>query len=82
MRTKEIVWVLLSQCRHIGNCWNEVAEFAHGSEGSCAIADGRIFDAKGNLKWEYPRMEGGKRRNLHYGHQQEHHDLFAVLRQA
>jgi len=74
--------VLLSQCRHIGNCWNEVAEFAHGSEGSCAIGDGRIFDAKGNLKWEYPRKDGDKRRNLHDGHQQEHHDLFAALRRG
>ncbi|MEZ6034714.1 MAG: Gfo/Idh/MocA family oxidoreductase [Planctomycetaceae bacterium] len=73
---------LLSQCRHIGNCWNSVAEFAHGSEGSCALADGRIFDAKGNLKWEYPRKDGDKRRNLHDGHQQEHHDLFAALRRG
>lgn len=74
--------VLLSQCRHIQNCWSSVSEHAHGSEGSCNIGDGKIFDAKGNLKWEYPETEGGKRKNLHDGHQQEHHDLFAQIRRG
>jgi myo-inositol 2-dehydrogenase/D-chiro-inositol 1-dehydrogenase len=75
--------VLLSQCRHIGNCWNEVNEFAHGSDGSCDLGNGRIFDVKGKLKWEYPRAAGdGKRKNLHDGHQQEHHDLFAAIRRG
>ena len=75
--------VLLSQCRHIGNCWNEVNEFAHGSDGSCDLGNGRIFDTKGKLKWEYPRTsEDNKRKNLHDGHQQEHHDLFAAIRRG
>jgi len=75
--------VLLSQCRHIPNCWSEVNEFAHGSEGSCDIGNGRIFDTKGQVKWEYPRVDADKkRRNLHDGHQQEHHDLFAALRRG
>ena len=74
--------VLLSQCRHMSNCWNEVSEFAHGAEGSCDLANGRIFDTKGKLKWEYPRMDGDKRKNLHDGWQQEHHDLFAALRRG
>ncbi len=75
--------VLLSQCRHMGNCWNEVNEFAHGSEGSCDLGNGRIFDVKGKLKWEYPRAgTDGKRKNLHDGHQQEHHDLFAAIRRG
>ena len=28
--------VMLSQCRHIQNCWDQVAEFAHGSKGGRA----------------------------------------------
>jgi predicted dehydrogenase len=74
--------VLLSQCRHIGNCWNSVSEYAHGANGWCNIGDGQIFDAKGKLTWEYPKAEGGKRKNLHDGWQQEHHDLFAAIRKG
>ncbi|MFN9718849.1 MAG: Gfo/Idh/MocA family protein [Planctomycetota bacterium] len=75
--------VLLSQCRHIPNTWSAVSEYAHGSEGFCNIADGQIFDAKGKLTWEYPRKDdSGKRRNLHNGHQDEHHDLFAAIRRG
>ena len=65
--------VMLSQCRHIQKCWNKVDEFAHGSKGSCHIGGAKIFDAKGNLTWEYG--SGGRG-----GHQQEHHDLFADFR--
>ncbi len=75
--------VLLSQCRHMPNCWNSVSEYAHGSDGWCNIGDGRIYDAKGNLKWEYPRDgDGAKRINLHDGWQDEHHDLFASIRKG
>lgn len=74
--------ILLSQCRHIGNCWSSVSEYAHGANGWCNIGDGQIFDTKGNLVWEYPRTEDGKRKNLHDGHQQEHHDLFASIRRG
>jgi predicted dehydrogenase len=74
--------VLLSQCRHIENCWNSVSEYAHGATGWANIGDGQIFDTKGNLVWEYPRNEGGKRKNLHDGWQQEHHDLFAAIRRG
>ena len=75
--------VMLSQCRHIQKCWNRVSEYAHGANGSCNLADGQIFDAKGNLVWEYDRKDAdGKRRKLHDGHQQEHHDLFAAIRRG
>ena len=75
--------ILLSQCRHIANCWSSVSEYAHGSDGWCDIGDGRIFDTKGNLKWEFNRKDSsGKSLNLHDGHQQEHHDLFAALRRG
>lgn len=72
--------VMLSQCRHIENCWNQVDEYAHGANGFCHIGEGRIFDPKGKLIWEFPREENGRRKSLHDGHQQEHHDLFRVLR--
>ncbi len=72
--------VMLSQCRHITNCWNHVHEYAHGSDGWCNIADGVIYDAAGQVKWQFPREADGKKLNLHDGHQQEHHDLFAALR--
>ena len=63
---------MFSQCRHIKNTWGSVSEHAHGSEGYCNIGAGKIFDAKGELKWEFGK--GGRG-----GHQQEHHDLFADL---
>jgi myo-inositol 2-dehydrogenase/D-chiro-inositol 1-dehydrogenase len=75
---------LFSQCRHIENCWSEVNEFAHGSDGSCDIGNGVIRDAKGNVKWEFPRVDAAGKRiaGLHDGHQQEHHDLFAEIRKG
>ncbi|MEZ6130894.1 MAG: Gfo/Idh/MocA family oxidoreductase [Planctomycetaceae bacterium] len=71
--------VMLSQCRHIPDCWNKVDEFAHGSKGSCHIGGARIFDPKGKEVWRFEPNENtpGRGRN---GHQQEHHDLFADLR--
>ncbi len=75
--------VLLSQCRHMPNCWNSVSEYAHGANGWCNIGDGQIFDTKGKLVWEFPRKDdAGKRLNLHDGWQQEHHDLFAKIRKG
>lgn len=73
---------LLSQCRHIQNCWDSVNEYAAGSNGSCNIGDGIIYDPKGNVVWEFPKKDdnGRRRGGLHDGHQQEHHDLFADLR--
>jgi predicted dehydrogenase len=62
---------MLSQCRHIKNCWNSVSEHAHGSQGTANISGGEIVKADGT---KY-KSEGGRG-----GHQQEHHDLFADLR--
>ncbi|MCH2212507.1 MAG: Gfo/Idh/MocA family oxidoreductase [Fuerstiella sp.] len=64
---------LLSQCRHIPDCWNHVNEYAAGSQGAVDFGGAKIFDAKGRQVWEYG--SGGRG-----GHQQEHHDLFADLR--
>jgi len=66
--------VMLSQCRHIADCWNAVSEFAHGSQGYCDISGAKIYDNKGNRTW----MSKGERD----GWQQEHHDLFADLRKG
>lgn len=65
---------MYSQCRHIPDCWNSVSEHAHGTEGSADISGGKIYNRAGDLVW---KTEG--RRD---GHQQEHHDLFAVLRKG
>ncbi len=63
---------MFSQCRHIKNCWNNVSEHAHGSDGYCNISAAKIFDADGkNQRWQSQGSRGG--------HQQEHHDLFADL---
>ncbi|MCA9188896.1 MAG: Gfo/Idh/MocA family oxidoreductase [Pirellulaceae bacterium] len=64
---------MYSQCRHIPGCWNPVAEYCHGSNGSAAISDATIKDRNGETTWRYGRGGGD-------GHQQEHHDLFAKLR--
>ena len=64
--------ILLSQCRHIKNCWNSVSEHAHGTKGSSNISGASIF----NLAGEKTFQSNGKRG----GHQEEHHDLFRDLR--
>jgi predicted dehydrogenase len=64
---------MISQCRHIPDTWNSVNEYAHGTKGSCNIAGATIMDHNGQPVWSYGRGGGD-------GHQQEHHDLFAVIR--
>lgn len=66
---------MLSQCRHQRDCWNSVSEHVHGSKGYADISGGKIFDTKGNLIFK--SKEGKGQRG---GHQQEHHDLFADIR--
>lgn len=62
----------LSMCRHIKDCWNAVSEFAHGSKGWCDISGAKIYDRDNKLVW---KSEGNRN-----GHQEEHHDLFRLLR--
>jgi predicted dehydrogenase len=62
---------MLSQCRHIPNCANNVSEHAHGSEGYCDISAGRILDKSGTVTFETTGSRGG--------HQQEQLDLFRDL---
>jgi hypothetical protein len=65
---------MISQCRHIKGCWNNVSEHVHGTRGSANLS-GEIFDAKGDKIWAYGKGGGG-------GHQEEHFDLFAALRKG
>jgi len=64
---------MLSQCRHIPNCWNAVSEHVHGTKGSADVSGAKIVDLNGKVLFNYGRGGGD-------GHQQEHHDLFADLR--
>lgn len=66
---------MLSQCRHIPNTWSSVSEHAHGSKGTCDIGGGRITDNNGQQVWSYK-----PERKWPNGWQQEHHDLFADIR--
>ena len=63
---------MVSQCRHMDGCWNNVSEHMHGSKGSSTINRARIFDTKGDRIFQSKGKRGGW--------QQEHHDLFAELR--
>lgn len=65
---------MFSQCRQIDGCTSEVREHAHGTKGTLDIDDGAGgFFATKDKKWT---AKGAKRDN----HHQEHHDLFAALR--
>ena len=65
---------MFSQCRHIRNCWNSVAEHVHGTRGHADISGAKIYGPTGELIWS-GKGGGG-------GHQNEHGDLFAALRQG
>ena len=64
---------MFSFCRHMRGCWNEVKEYVHGANGWAAISDGKIFDHKNELIWEF---DGPKKHN---GHQMEQDDFVAAI---
>ncbi len=64
---------MLSQCRHMDGCFNDVAEHAHGSKGTADISGFTISGANGNWKSKGKSLDA---------HHQEHHDLFAALRRG
>jgi predicted dehydrogenase len=64
---------LLSQCRHMPDCWNSVAEHVHGTKGRSDVSGSKIYDANDKVVYNFADKGGN-------GHQQEHHDLFADLR--
>ncbi|TWU21402.1 Gfo/Idh/MocA family protein [Bythopirellula polymerisocia] len=61
---------MISQCRHIPNCWNHVGIQAIGSNGTADIGKGRIL---GEEKWRY-------RGPTPNPYQVEHDELFAAIR--
>jgi predicted dehydrogenase len=63
---------MMSQCRHMENCWNSVSEHAHGHKGYADISGGKILDAKGEVVWS-----GKKGKNPY---QVEHDVLFDAIR--
>lgn len=64
---------MLSQCRHIPNCWDAVSEYVHGTKGSADLSGATISDAKGKRIYEFGPGGGD-------GHLQEQLDLVADLR--
>lgn len=62
---------MLSECRHMDGCWNQVAEFAAGTKGTADISGGKIITPSD--QWKY----SGKTADPY---QQEHDDLFAAIR--
>ena len=65
---------MISQCRHIPDCWNSVSEWVHGAKGWADVSGGKIYNSDGK---EIFRSKGTRE-----GHQQEHHDLFEEIRQG
>jgi myo-inositol 2-dehydrogenase/D-chiro-inositol 1-dehydrogenase len=63
--------VMVSQCRHMPNCWNSVSEHALGTHGTANIGKGRIV---GEETWRY------RGTNDISPYQIEHDDLFAAIR--
>ena len=73
-----------SQCRHIRNCWNQVAEAFDGSEGRADTSSGgaSIEPIKGD-KWSdrgSRRPRKGDREETVNPYQIEHDDLFHAIR--
>lgn len=65
--------VMLSQCRHIENCWDQVAEYAHGSKGRASLASG-LIEAPGGWRHHEPEDEQNP-------YQVEHDRLFQAIRE-
>jgi myo-inositol 2-dehydrogenase / D-chiro-inositol 1-dehydrogenase len=64
---------MLSECRHMEGCWNQVAEFATGTKGRSNISAGKIATADGEWKYEGERADP---------YQLEHDHLFAAIREG
>jgi myo-inositol 2-dehydrogenase/D-chiro-inositol 1-dehydrogenase len=64
--------IMNSQCRHIQNTWNKVAEAVTGTKGR-ADSSGTIYDLKGNILWKHRDQDDPN------PYQQEHDELFASI---
>jgi predicted dehydrogenase len=65
---------MLSQCRHIGGCWDSVSEHAHGTLGVADVSAARIA-SQGGWEWRHRSGEEGVD-----PYQAEHDALFAAIR--
>lgn len=65
---------LLSQCRHMPNCVDNVSEHAHGSRGWADVSGARIV-SNGGWEWKFTSPQEPPD-----AYQQEHDDLFAAIR--
>ncbi len=63
---------MISQCRHMPETASNVSEHVHGTKGYANISRARIFDTAGEKIFQSRGKRGG--------HQQEHHNLFADIR--
>lgn len=69
---------MFSQCRQIRGCTNEVAEYAHGTNGIVNLnAQHAELLVDGQRKW---RVTGGQRGYKNNAYQVEHDALFAAIR--
>jgi predicted dehydrogenase len=66
---------MLSQCRHIGGCWDSVSEHAHGTLGVSEVSAARIH-SQGGWEWRHRASEG----ESVDPYQVEHDALFAAIR--
>ena len=64
---------MLSECRHMEGCWNQVAEFATGTKGRSNISSAMIKSPDG--EWKYDGEHGDP-------YQLEHDQLFAAIREG
>jgi myo-inositol 2-dehydrogenase / D-chiro-inositol 1-dehydrogenase len=64
--------IMNSQCRHIQNTWNKVAESVVGTKGR-ADSSGALYDLKGKVIWKHRDQEDPN------PYQQEHDELFAAI---
>ena len=69
--------VMISECRHIRNCWNSVTEHAHGTNGIAHLDNNprnvSIEYASSDVKRQYKGANDNP-------YQVEHDDLFAAIR--
>lgn len=64
---------MLSECRHMEGCWNQVAEFATGTKGRSNISAGMIKSPAEEWKYDGERADP---------YQLEHDHLFAAIREG
>jgi predicted dehydrogenase len=71
---------MLSQCRHIPNCWNSVTEYAHGTKGYADISGSKVYDHSGKMLHNFSKLGADGKGVINSGHRYEHVDLFRDLR--